>query len=59
MGDDGLLGARAIAACGGGLLTEAAATCVVYGMPRSVQEAGLGAVPIRLELMAQEIAKRV
>src|SRR5690606_38226035 len=36
MGDDGLAGARAIAAAGGALLTESAASAVVYGMPRVV-----------------------
>jgi two-component system chemotaxis response regulator CheB len=58
MGDDGLQGARAIAAAGGSLLTEAASTCVVYGMPRSVFDAGLGAEAVPLDRMAQEIAER-
>ena len=53
MGDDGLVGARAIAAAGGMLLTEAAASCVVYGMPRCVQEADIGAVSIHLDEMAK------
>jgi CheB methylesterase/histidine kinase/DNA gyrase B/HSP90-like ATPase len=43
MGDDGLEGARTIASARGSLLTEAASTSVVYGMPRCVYEAGLGA----------------
>ncbi|MGE3455648.1 MAG: chemotaxis protein CheB, partial [Kofleriaceae bacterium] len=59
MGDDGLIGARAIAAAGGQLLTEAAASCVVYGMPRCVFEAGLGASAVSLERMAEEILRRV
>lgn len=59
MGDDGLEGARAIAAAGGTLITEAASTCVVYGMPRAVQEAGLGAASAPLDLIATEIARRV
>jgi len=58
MGDDGLAGARMIAKAGGSLLTETAASCVVYGMPRCVQEAGLGATEVALDAMAQEIAKR-
>jgi two-component system, chemotaxis family, protein-glutamate methylesterase/glutaminase len=58
MGDDGLEGARAIAAAGGSLLTEAASTCVVYGMPRSVFDAGLGAEAVPLDQMAREIAQR-
>ncbi len=41
MGDDGLQGARAIRAAGGRVLTESAESCVVYGMPRVVDEAGL------------------
>jgi hypothetical protein len=40
MGSDGAAGALAIKAVGGRVLTEAASTCVVYGMPRSVVEAG-------------------
>ncbi|TKD06374.1 chemotaxis-specific protein-glutamate methyltransferase CheB [Polyangium fumosum] len=48
MGDDGLDGARAIHAAGGRLLVEAESSCVVYGMPRCVREAGLalGEAPI-------------
>lgn len=59
MGDDGLVGARAIAAAGGALVTESVATCVVYGMPRSVYEAGLGAVAVPLDDIAAEIVRRV
>lgn len=58
MGDDGLEGARVIAAGGGSLLTEAASTCVVYGMPRCVYDAGLGAAAVPLDQMAREIANR-
>lgn len=59
MGDDGLEGARTIAGAGGSLLTEAASTSVVYGMPRCVHEAGLGAVAVPLDHMARAIAERV
>ena len=58
MGDDGLIGARAIASAGGSLITEAASSCVVYGMPRVVHEAGLGAISMPLELIAPEIVRR-
>ncbi|HEY0194436.1 MAG TPA: chemotaxis-specific protein-glutamate methyltransferase CheB [Kofleriaceae bacterium] len=58
MGDDGLVGARQIAAAGGTLLTESASTSVVYGMPRSVYEAGLGATSVPLDQMAREITHR-
>jgi len=58
MGDDGLEGCRAIASAGGALLTESAATCVVYGMPRVVYEADLGASSIPLDQIANEITRR-
>lgn len=59
MGDDGLEGARAIAASGGALLTEAASTSVVYGMPRVVFEAGLGAHQTTLDHIPSEIIRHV
>jgi two-component system chemotaxis response regulator CheB len=59
MGDDGLEGARAIASAGGQLITESQASCVVYGMPRVVYEAGLGARSAALEHIPQEILNRV
>lgn len=49
MGDDGLLGSRAIRKAGGRVVAESAASCVVYGMPRSVIEAGLANVEAPLE----------
>jgi two-component system chemotaxis response regulator CheB len=59
MGDDGLVGARAIANVHGSLLTESASSCVVYGMPRSVFEAGLGARAAALEHIPTEIIRHV
>jgi two-component system chemotaxis response regulator CheB len=59
MGDDGLEGSRAIARVGGALLTESPATCVVYGMPRVVDEARLGAMSLALDNIAAEITRRV
>lgn len=41
MGKDGLLGVRAIKKAGGLAVAEARESCVVYGMPREVAEAGL------------------
>jgi two-component system chemotaxis response regulator CheB len=52
MGDDGLAGARAMVAAGGWIFTEAQSSCVVYGMPRSVDEAGLSTRSFALEDMA-------
>ncbi|RKH04318.1 chemotaxis-specific protein-glutamate methyltransferase CheB [Corallococcus praedator] len=49
MGEDGLVGARAVRAAGGVVLTESESSCVVYGMPRVVDEAGLsqGSAPLQ------------
>ena len=41
MGSDGLEGARRIKERGGRIVSESMATCVVYGMPRSIEESGL------------------
>jgi len=57
MGEDGLAGARLIHAAGGRLLTEAESSCVVYGMPRAVNEAGLSAGSFPLEGMAMAIQR--
>jgi two-component system chemotaxis response regulator CheB len=51
MGEDGRDGARAIRAAGGTVLTEAESSCVVYGMPRAVEEAGLATATAPLENM--------
>jgi len=55
MGNDGRAGAAWIKAQGGSILTEAEESCVIYGMPRSVVEAGLSDGAIPLEGMAQAI----
>jgi two-component system chemotaxis response regulator CheB len=59
MGDDGCEGSRAIVAAGGKVLTEAEASCVVYGMPRSVVEAGLSDGQAYLEDVAAAIVRRL
>ena len=41
MGNDGLAGARVVHERGGTLLTQTEASCVVYGMPRVIWEAGI------------------
>ncbi len=46
MGDDGLVGARALHGRGGLVLAQDAETSVVYGMPRAVTEAGLAAASL-------------
>jgi len=55
MGSDGREGAAWIKAKGGRVLTEAEDTCVVYGMPRAVVEAGLSDGSVGLDDMAETI----
>ena len=59
MGSDGREGAAWIKARGGTLLTEAEQSCVIYGMPRSVVEAGLSDAAIPLNSMAEAIIERL
>ena len=59
MGNDGVEGARAIAAAGGRMLTESEASCVVYGMPRAVTEAGLSVGQARIEDMGAAIVRHL
>ncbi|MEN3333579.1 MAG: two-component system, chemotaxis family, protein-glutamate methylesterase/glutaminase [Blastocatellia bacterium] len=55
MGSDGKQGAAWIKSQGGMIFTEAEASCVVYGMPCAVVEAGLSDRSAPLEQMAQTI----
>jgi two-component system chemotaxis response regulator CheB len=59
MGHDGTEGARRIRAAGGRVAAEAEASCVVWGMPRSVVEAGAADSVVPLSGMAQEIERLV
>jgi len=59
MGVDGRDGAAWIKARGGAILTEAEETCVVYGMPRSVVEAGLSDAAVPLDRLTAAIMERV
>jgi two-component system chemotaxis response regulator CheB len=59
MGSDGREGAAWIKAKGGTVLTESEASCVVYGMPRSIVEAGLSDGAVVLEGMADAVLARV
>jgi two-component system, chemotaxis family, protein-glutamate methylesterase/glutaminase len=59
MGDDGKQGSAWIKAQGGSVITEAEESCVIYGMPRSVVEAGLSDAAVSLRSMAAEITKRL
>jgi two-component system chemotaxis response regulator CheB len=59
MGDDGREGAAWVKAQGGTVLTEDEKSCVIYGMPRSVKEAGLSDAVVSLDDMAQAICSRL
>lgn len=55
MGADGLVGSRAIRGAGGRVLTELERSCVVYGMPRAVFEAGLSTDEASISRMCETI----
>jgi two-component system chemotaxis response regulator CheB len=59
MGADGRDGAAWIKARGGQIITEAEQSCVVYGMPRSVVEAGLSDASASLENLFDVILERL
>lgn len=59
MGNDGMQGAAWVKAQGGIVLTESEASCIIYGMPRCVVEAGLSDGEASLDSMAMEISKRL
>lgn len=46
MGDDGMLGAQDIRRAGGLILAQDAASCVVYGMPKAVVQAGIASAAL-------------
>lgn len=59
MGSDGQQGAAWIKARGGLIWTEAEETCIVYGMPRAVVEAGLSDRSLPLTQLAQALGEVV
>jgi two-component system, chemotaxis family, protein-glutamate methylesterase/glutaminase len=59
MGVDGRDGAAWIKARGGTVITESEDSCVVYGMPRAVVEAGLSDAEVPLEGLTPAIMQRV
>lgn len=59
MGDDGTAGSGAVVAAGGRVITQSAATCVVYGMPRSVVEAGFSDEAVDIGDMPAAILRRL
>jgi two-component system chemotaxis response regulator CheB len=59
MGEDGKVGSAAIKSRGGMVLAESEGSCVVYGMPRAVIEAGLASRVIPLDRMSDAIVEAV
>ncbi len=55
MGNDGAKGLTALKRKGGFIISQDEASCIVYGMPRAVVEAGIADEIVPLE----EIAKRI
>lgn len=59
MGEDGLAGSRAIRGAGGRVITELERSCVVYGMPRAVYEAGLSTDQASIARMSETILRHL
>ncbi len=59
MGQDGLEGARALRGAKGRIIAQDEASCVVYGMPKAVVEAGYADKVVPLPLIAGEIMNMV
>ena len=59
MGKDGLQGAQQIKEQGGTVFTQEEGSCVVYGMPRAVAEAGLTDAVLSLEQIPQVVQRVV
>ncbi|WP_051343562.1 CheB methylesterase domain-containing protein [Alicyclobacillus herbarius] len=55
MGRDGTEGCRQVKTGGGYVIVEAPESCVIYGMPRSVWQAGLADAQVPLEAIADHI----
>jgi two-component system chemotaxis response regulator CheB len=55
MGSDGMEGIRALKQKGGRALAQSDATCVVYGMPKAIVDAGLSDEIVDIDEMAQAI----
>lgn len=59
MGDDGTIGCRLLKDVGASILTQDEASCVVYGMPRSVVEQGLSDRVAPLDALADCLMEAV
>jgi two-component system chemotaxis response regulator CheB len=59
MGRDGTNGSALIRSCGGKIIAEDESSCVVWGMPRSVYEAGQTDIVVPLDEIADQIQAMV
>lgn len=59
MGSDGVDGARVLKEKGGWLIAQSEATCVVYGMPKAVVDAGLADQIVDADDIAEQIIAAV
>ncbi len=59
MGSDGLEGAKVLKEKGGRILAQSEETCVVYGMPKAVVEAGIADEVVDLQEMPSAIIKNL
>jgi two-component system chemotaxis response regulator CheB len=57
MGSDGIEGVKILKANGGKMLAQSEATCVVYGMPKAVVDAGLADEILDIDDMAEAMVR--
>ena len=55
MGSDGTAGAKVIKDCGGKIIGQDEATCVVYGMPKSAYDAGVVDIQMPLNSIPRKV----
>jgi len=59
MGSDGLEGTKVLKAKGGYIIAQNEASCVVYGMPRAVVDAGLADEVVDIDEIAETLKKAI
>lgn len=59
IGEDGLRGARPLAAAGGTVIAQSAETCVVYGMPKAVTQAAIASASLSPDEIATALKSLV
>ena len=59
MGQDGLAGSELIVRGGGSVIAQDRASCVVWGMPKAIEEAGIASAVVPLSDVAATVTDRV